>query len=362
MVILIDSTLLKMKKIFVPLIKYFIDKVKRSRFVQNLFEAPFDFKNIENFGVFEDSYGNKYELLEGLRSKIKPGWESMLMSTQKVMTEKHLLNLKNNGVIAVDKIIPVIKAHGKNISESTILEIGCHSGACSYTLANLGANKVIGTEFSGYKIKSIDQKNQQEDKLLEVNHELEELRNKLGRLYQNIDHVLFIDDDICNTQLEPESFDIICSWEVLEHLHDTEKAFLNIGKLLKEDGITILEYNPFFCLNGGHSLCTLDFLWGHVRLNETDFTRYIDEFRPNEKERAMSFFNEGLNRMTFYDLNNQLQKAGLEVISILPYTKEQHVRMVDEKILEQSKFHYPKLTLFDLVVPKVTVIAKKASM
>ena len=61
--------------------------------------------------------------------------------------------------------------------------------------------------------------------------------------------------------------------------------------------------NPFFSFNGGHSLCTLDFMWGHVRLSETEFERYLIQFRPKENKVAMKFYRNNLNRMTLKKLN-----------------------------------------------------------
>jgi len=349
-----------MKNILTAAISYAINKAKRNKFIQNLFESPFDLDKFPKFGEFIDSYDNKYDLLGGLRSKIRPNWECMLISRKTILNRDYLLKQKSNGAIAVNKITPIIESLGKSIENSSILEVGCHSGGTSFSLAEYGASEVVGSEFSGYKVESIEvNKDEFENKLMEVNEELKRIRNKLSTLYNNSDRVKFVDDDICNTTLPPSSFDIICSWEVLEHLHDTKNAFLSINKLLKEDGIMIHEYNPFFCLNGGHSLCTLDMLWGHTQLNEADFEDYLNKLRPNEKDRAMSFFKKGLNKMTLRDLKIQLKEAKLEVISILPFTKEQHLRMVDHNILIRTQRQYHNVTLLDLASPRVYVIARK---
>jgi SAM-dependent methyltransferase len=349
-----------MKKLLTLFINYAINKAKRNKFVQNLFESPFDLDKFPKKGIYEDSYKNKYELLDGLRSKIRPNWERMLTSTKTALNGEYLSKQKSNGEIAVNKILPIIESLGKSVENSSILEVGCHSGASSFTLAELGASEVIGTEFSGYKVEAIDKNNKDlENKLLEVNTHLRSIRNELAKLFNNSNKVKFIDDDICNSTLTPSTFDIICSWEVLEHLHDTKKAFAFMAKLLKKGGIMIHEYNPFFCLNGGHSLCTLDMLWGHTQLNESDFADYLDKVRPNEKDRALSFYQKGLSRMTLHDLNIQLKEANLNVISILPFTKEQHLRMIDQKILERTQQHYPGATLLDLASPRIYVIAKK---
>lgn len=146
---------------------------------------------------------------------------------------------------------------------------------------------------------------------------------------------------------------------MLEHLNDPLKAFSNITKLLKPGGISIHQYNPFFCLNGGHSLCTLDFLFGHARLSEKDFIKYIKTIRPNEEERAISFFKNGVNRMTLNDLESNLKETGMKIIEIIPFVKEQHLRMASNDILAQSKKNYQTLKLLDLATPSVLVISSK---
>jgi len=349
-----------MKKIITPVIKFAIDKVKRNKFVQNLFESPFDLSKFPKKGSFDDSYGNKIDLFDGLRTKIKPGWERMQSSGNTEISENFLKSKKEGGEIAINKILPIITSLGKTIEDCSFLEIGCHSGGTSFAAADLGAANVIGTEFSGYKVSSVENVDDKfENRLEEVNDHLKQMRKKLAKLYKHSGRVSFLDDDICNSKLQPSSFDVVCSWEVLEHLHDPEAAFKSIYNLLKDDGISIHEYNPFYCLNGGHSLCTLDFLWGHTRLSDNDFEKYIDQLRPDEKERALSFYRNGLNRMTLSQLDVYLKNAGLEIVSIIPFSKEQHLRMIDFEILTQTQKHYPSVTMQDLSSPRVFVIVRK---
>jgi len=67
-----------MKKLIIRLLKYVMDKAKRIKFIQNIFEAPFDLEKFGDAGLFKDSFGNTHSLMSGLRSKIKPGWQNML--------------------------------------------------------------------------------------------------------------------------------------------------------------------------------------------------------------------------------------------------------------------------------------------
>lgn len=350
-----------MNKFIGNIVSYAIGKAKRNKFIQNIFEKPFNLEKFPRIGEFEDSFGFKHELLNGLRTKIRPGWERMLKPNKTVINKDYLLKQKSNGEIASNKILPIFETMDKNLSESTILEVGCHSGGTSFSLAAKGAKKVIGSEFSGYKVDAVESPNHKtDDKLIEVNDELKKIRNNLAINFKNTELVEFVDDDICNSSLTSNSFDIVCSWEVLEHLHDPLNAFKSMNKILKKGGIIVHEYNPFFCINGGHSLCTLDMLWGHTQLSNTDFERYLEEIRPKEKKIALSFYRFGLNRMTLSDLEHYLKQAEFEQISILPFTKEQHVRMVNKDILENTKRIYPEVTLLDLASPRVYVIAKKS--
>lgn len=348
-----------MKKLIGPVVKYAIDKAKRNKFIQNVFESPFDLSKLSSKGNFTDSKGNKHPLYEGLRSKIRPGWQVMLTSKAVESKVPDLDALKSDGVLSLEKLLPLIKTAGISVKGSTILEVGCHSGSVCYAFADEGAKEVIGSEFSGYKVESVEMNEVSDKNLQEANDDLKTLRTNLGKRFNNPDKVAFVDDDICNSRIERNDFDIVCSWEVLEHIHDPEGAFKSIAKMLKPNGIMVHEYNPFFCLNGGHSLCTLDFLWGHTRLSEKDFEEYLDKLRPEEKERAMSFYLKGLNRMTISDLTRHIENAGLETICILPFTKEQHVKMVDHETLQQSSDNYPNLSLIDLVAPRVFVMARK---
>lgn len=351
-----------MEKFTTSIVKMVIDKAKRNKFIQNVFESPFNFENFESMGSFTDTKGNKHLLFDGLRSKIKPGWEniSKVPIHAQSISAARLSKYQSEGRILANKILPLLNTMGKKMEDATILEFGCNSGAASLAMADLGAKKVVASDFSGYKVKAVNKEKGVDDvQLNKVNGYLQGLRDNLQLLFENRDKVEFKDDDICNTQLTPNSFDLICSWEVLEHIHDPAKAFKGIANLLKDDGITIHYYNPFFCINGGHGMCTLDFLWGHVRLNEQDFSNYMEEFRPDDKVKAMSFFRDGVNRMTHADLMNHMEDAGLDVVDVIPYSKEQHLRMINHDMLQQCQANYPNLKIIDLVTPEFVIIARK---
>jgi SAM-dependent methyltransferase len=343
------------------ILKFIIDKAKRSKLIQSVFEQPIDLKQFKIKGSFVDCHGIEHKLYENLRSKIKPGWERIFQADIKVYdkSSRNIEQIAQNGRIAIGRMEPILNLYSRGIKNSTILEIGCSAGGNSYALAEKQALEVIGTEFSGYKISSLEEKEIKQDDLKEVNKSLNEIRQLVGSKFSLTEKLSFVDDDICNSKLQPGSFDIICSWDVLEHLHDPLKAFKNIRKLLKEGGVAIHEYNPFFSLVGGHSACTIDFPWGHIILNEQDFKRYNEQFYPENLNTAMSFYLNGINRMTIKDLSDLSAEAGLEILSLLVFPKEQDLRMMNKEIMKMIKTNYPNVSLNDLISPRIIVIHRK---
>jgi SAM-dependent methyltransferase len=325
-----------------------------------MFEHPIDLSRLKVKGKFTDKYGDEHFMYQDLKSGIKPGWERIFTGTPAAeLSDRQTEQIANNGRITASRMEPVFKMFLNGLRDIRILEIGCSNGGVTFALAEMGALEVTGTEFAGYKISSLDQKEIRADQLIHVNEGLKLNRERVAKKFRNVSQVIFKDDDICNTGLEKNHFDLICSWDVLEHLHDPLKAFQNMGMILNEGGIAVHEYNPFFALNGGHSACTIDFPWGHVILDKGDFQNFFRLNYPGQAETAMSFFLNGINRMTIHDLKEMSSKAGLEIVSLIAFPKERDLRMVNKDIYLQAKRNYPDLTLNDLITSRIIVIQRK---
>jgi ubiquinone/menaquinone biosynthesis C-methylase UbiE len=145
----------------------------------------------------------------------------------------------------------------------------------------------------------------------------------------------------------------------MEHVTDPAAAFAEIYRMLRPGGVVFHEYNPFFSIDGGHSLCTLDFLWGHARLSDEDFLRYLDENRPGEKALALSFYRNNLNRMTLSGLDQYITEAGFSMLSVLPWPRRKYLHLLDRSTLAQCVRVYPAATVTDLISPVVWVLLQK---
>ena len=188
------------------------------------------------------------------------------------------------------------------------------------------------------------------------------LDNARKLLYEIVktSNIVFKEDDICNSSLPDNTYDIIISFDVLEHLSNPQQALKHMYRVLKPGGIAIHKYNQFFVIKGGHSACTLDFLWGHVGLNDDDFLKYLARIRPNESESSKAFFCHELNRMTQQNLKDFSVNAGFKIIGYLPYIKGQSVKMLTHKILEDCRRNYSDITIEDLTANLISIILKKS--
>ena len=171
--------------------------------------------------------------------------------------------------------------------------------------------------------------------------------------------VEFVEDDIADSSLEPSSFDTIVSFEVLEHVLRPAAAFGSMARLLRPGGTAYHVYNPFFSVIGGHSLCTLDFPWGHARLDAADVERYVTTLRPGEADQALRFYREALNRMTLSDLRVALASSGLEVLAIVPWSDRPTVPRLSPTTIGEVRRAYPEVAIDDLLATFVTVVARR---
>ncbi|MDA8171762.1 MAG: class I SAM-dependent methyltransferase [Nitrospiraceae bacterium] len=313
-----------------------------------------------SFANFMDEKGNEFKLIEGLRDAIKPGWQWVLQPDKEELPNSKKVHARSLAAEdSVKKALSFLECFGFRIEGKTALEIGCDDGSKSFSLAAQGAAHVTGSDIAGYYVHGVEDAPDSAQKKLNY---LEELRNVIGAAYDDsaAGRVRFVEDDITESGLPSSSFDFICSWEVLEHVREPARLFAQIGRLLRPGGIAFHEYNPFFSINGGHSWCTLDFLWGHVLLRDKDFERYVTRFRPEEAKGALGFYREGLNRMTLGDLERQSDGAGLKTLAILPWAERAHLELLSARAFRLARENYPAIKANDLAAPFVWVVQEKS--
>jgi len=353
---------MKMKKIRARLIG--VVKAAAARFgvvISRATYSPEEIAKLETFGVFEDSAGNQFALLKGFRDRIKPDWRTMFSSgsdTESLGADPSERDLAVKMIAAVDRYL---RLHGCEIKGKDILEIGCHGGAQSFAIASFGANHVDAIDIPQYGVIQDARKDpSSQAHISEQSSLLKRLRTANATLYQRdlVERVAFYDLDVKDLE-KIDTYDLILSFETLEHITDPARALEKMFIALKPGGVCFHEYNPFFSILGGHSLCTLDFPYAHVRLSTSDFSRYVREHRPTELAVAEGFFTCSLNRMTLADLRHAATNAGFDIVEIIPWNNKSLLNLIDERLMAQCRNLYPNLILEDLLADFVWVLLRK---
>jgi SAM-dependent methyltransferase len=240
-----------------------------------------------------------------------------------------------------------------------VLEVGCYDGAAAFQLASREGVDVVASDMARYYV--LQRPGNPSDADIELQHvALAALRERArGAAGAAAGPLTFVEDDITDSALEPGTFDAIISFEVLEHVRDPAAAFAAMYRLLKPGGVGYHDYNPFFSHIGGHSLCTLDFAWGHARLDRADFERYLRELRPTEADQAMRFYTESLNRMTLAGVRAAVEAAGLELLALLPWLDRSLVPEQTADAVREVQRTYPDAKVEDLLATFVAVIVRR---
>ena len=312
--------------------------------------------------TFVDRYGTTHQLDPELRDRLKPGWRTMLdpATLATAPTDAALRERAKKVATPVAEANALLGVMTGRTLTGRILEIGCYDGSAAFAMAADPGADVVGSDLARYYLHQRPGDVPSADELERQQGILAELRER-ARIVAGVERgrVAFVEDDITSSTLDPGTFDAIVSFEVLEHLLDPQAGFAAMARLLKPGGIMYHDYNPFFAVNGGHSLVTLDFLWGHVRLDDGDVERYVREIRPAEADQDLRFYRESLNRMTRADLVAALDGAGLETMAILPWTQRSLIPQLTPGILREVQRIYPSARPEELLQTFVAVVARK---
>lgn len=172
-------------------------------------------------------------------------------------------------------------------------------------------------------------------------------------------HVRFLRDDLCASALPDASFDLLVSWQTLEHIPDPAAAMRETHRLLRPGGLAYHEYNPFLAIDGGHSPVTLDIPWGHARLDEDDIERYLRLHRPAEAEAAMEFLRDSLNGASQREIREAIDAAGLDTAAWIPRFRPEDALRVTPEILRDVRGVHPGADLLDLTCRIVRCVLQR---
>jgi SAM-dependent methyltransferase len=173
-------------------------------------------------------------------------------------TDCILFGDRGSGFISLIKIL----RRFVSLPTSNVLIQGCGLGQEALAWSKLGVSSCLGVDQFNFK-KGWEQITQA----------------------TNGTQVSFVREDICQTQLPSESFDIISSFAVWEHVRDFDALIKESRRLIKPEGVVLSAFGPlWYTYSGDHFSAAggLENGFNHLLLNQTDYFNWIDSFQRQD--------------------------------------------------------------------------------
>lgn len=209
--------------------------------------------------------------------------------------------LATNYSLGASRMAETFRAEGVDLERSSLLELGCGTGYMTFAVAAAGARRAVGIDL-----------------------DLDDAANPLER--DAVRAALLRDaragaallqlGDAQQAPFDDASFDAVFSVSFFEHVRDPAATLGEMRRLLRPGGLAYHVVDPWFGPQGGHSLATLDFPWGHARLRPEEFAAYVEEHRPHEALWARRFYDSSLQepRLTLTEVERAVTEAGFELL------------------------------------------------
>jgi ubiquinone/menaquinone biosynthesis C-methylase UbiE len=299
---------------------------------------------------------------DGCILQVIPGFRSRGLSFQPQTTPRRGWT-DNDFALAVDKRLErsnrllrqIARLYGA-IDNAEVLEIGCGDGLNSLLLALQGVRRAVGIDIE-FRLDRPDDQGVRTRRLVTSilqaageTRNLDECRNFLP--------VEFLSMDATHMQFTDNSFDLILSRSVLEHIRPIENLIAEMGRVLRPGGMAYHEIDPFYWLRGCHKRGLVDIPWAHARLTPDEYYRYVvqSEDRASADKRLMRL--NTLNRLTLRQWNAALATGPLEIIDWAEMKAPYAVEVLQQHPDVPSTL-LPGIDINDLVVSRIHVWLRK---
>jgi ubiquinone/menaquinone biosynthesis C-methylase UbiE len=248
------------------------------------------------------------------------------------------------------KLADTLQPHLPDSGRYKTLEIGCGLGYLLYSFAGLNDGEVIGIDIDFPVYPMIAEQPMVHDLFLKENPDIRK-RSRIAK------------GDTQKPEFEDNSFNCIYSEFVLEHIHDLGEAFREMYRMLKPGGIAYHLYDSWFGPKGGHSLCTLDFPWGHVVLSPQEFDQYIAQHRPHEHKQTLDLYHTGFQspRLPIKSVEKIILETGFEILEWKESLSrfKNHFAFLSNRLLEECEDHFTHISVRDLLTTYYTMVLRK---
>lgn len=143
----------------------------------------------------------------------------------------------------LEKIAKTFGTHW-NLEGKDVLDVGCGLGGKVLPYLEAGARSVTGLDLRS--------------------HSLQSAKTLVTTAHKTDDSVRFLLADAAAVPCPDNSFDVIISINVLEHVDNLYAVLRECNRLLRPGGVMLLHFPPFYSAWGAHLEGWINFPWPHL--------------------------------------------------------------------------------------------------
>jgi 2-polyprenyl-3-methyl-5-hydroxy-6-metoxy-1,4-benzoquinol methylase len=198
---------------------------------------------------------------------------------------------------AADQILGFIASSGLGIGGREVADVGSGDGIIDLALATRGAP----TRLVGYDVSPTDA------------GELERAARAAG-FEGRSENLSFAESGVDSIPAADESFDVVVTWSVFEHVSEPLAMFKEIRRILRPDGFLFLQLWPFYYSDhGGHLWLTHGGGFPHLLSPDDEIIASLEGKTGTDARRPADDEYLSLNRFTLNELGALMREAGLSV-------------------------------------------------
>jgi len=211
---------------------------------------------------------------------------------------------------ATDQVLDFLDEAG-GIADRDVADVGCGDGIIDLGLAVKGKPRSL----TGYDIRPTD---------VEALARSAAIAGAASSLPEQLSFAISTPDRV---PAEDDSFDVVVTWSVFEHVSHPVRMLTEINRILRPDGVLFLQLWPFFFSeHGGHLWPHYDEPFPHLMREDEAIRSYIRGRSGTDITRndAVDEY-ESLNRISIDQLHAAILAAGLIVTKLEVLTDAIHI-------------------------------------
>lgn len=211
---------------------------------------------------------------------------------------------------AADQTLAFLSDAGRSIEGRTVADIGCGDGIIDLGLAIKGKpEKLIGFDVRPPNVDGVARAAQ-----------------AAGVGDQLPGCLSFQTSSPREIPAEDDTFDVVVTWSVFEHVTYPVAMLSEVARILKPDGVLFLQLWPFYYSeHGGHLWPHYTESFPHLRHTDAEIREHLSGRRGTDPTRDAVDEYESLNHVSVDQLQRGLLAAGLVVTKLELLTSAFHI-------------------------------------